>query len=39
MKRIYESPEAQVILLDTRDVITTSEGAESPWGDLGYGDW
>ena len=39
MKRIYESPEAQIVLLDTGGVITTSDGSESPWGDLGFGEW
>ena len=39
MKNIYEAPVGEVIILSPTDVITTSTGTESPWGDLGFGAW
>ena len=39
MKNIYEAPNAELITLSATDIITTSDGTESPWGDLGFGSW
>ena len=39
MKNTYNSPELDIILLDSGDILTNSPGIESPWGDLGSGNW
>lgn len=39
MKNVYNSPELEMILQSAEDIITTSPGTESPWGDLGNGNW
>ena len=39
MKKEYTPPVAEIIALDGCDIITSSPGAETPWGDMGFGDW
>lgn len=39
MKNVYSTPELDIVILNAEDIIQTSFGTESPWGDLGCGEW
>ena len=39
MKKEYIAPVVELIELDQRDVIATSNPVETPSEDMGFGDW
>ena len=39
MKKEYITPVVELVELDERDIIVTSQPVETPMEDMGFGDW